>query len=289
MNSAIEKIVGSDYMRILSHIIGNLDSIEESTWMEQNKQITMLLNEIPVSYRERLTKIPPFNQPMVARKKNKPNKLTYNTDCRHEVVVRSDFFKRIRDDVASLNKLMETAYDGKEFFSHAKWEGMTPNEDTITYHKKISEIVDIILLPSYDLRKKILSKQGIIQDIFKNKTLPADIGLAEVVDIIYNFAIVEYRSKLLNDNRGYMKLFMKTFQDSNLAKMKGSSFTSFIDSIDFDKIENKDKLKSFAEGARKIFERAQDGKQIDAALLDDIRKLLENPVPDSTDVDGVEF
>ena len=292
MNTAIEKIVGSDYMKFLSYIIGELDAVEESVWLEQNQKITKLLYEIPAEYRPRLGKIPPFQEPKIAPKKKKPNKLIYNPDCRHEQVVRTEFFKKIREDIASLNSLMESSYDEKkkEFFSHARWNGTTPNQDTITYLEKISEIVDIILMPSYDVRNKILKRQDVIQDIFKNKTLPQDIGLAEVIDIIYNFAIVEYRSRLLNDSRGYMKLFMKTFQDSNLAKMKGSSFTSFIDAIDFDKIENKETLKSFAAGARKIFEHAQEGGKIDAKLLDEIRNLLENPVSGGEpDKDGVDL
>lgn len=174
----------------------------------------------------------------------------------------------------------------------------------IMLHDNSNAMIEIIMNPMYDVRKKISKNKTVISKIFKSlgspspskptrppvrgkvksrppltsKPVKSSSGIntmEDVCDILTKFMIARYRVAITGDCSHYVKTIQNTIQDvsaegNSASKIDGSRFIEIMDQIDIESLESGSAAHAFALNAKTIMEKiAANG---DRAITEDIIK-----------------
>lgn len=145
-------------------------------------------------------------------------------------------------------------------------------------------IINILLLPMYDVRKTIESHWDQINKIFKTKafqstqlTTPED-----VISILHQFIIAKYRATVTGNNKHYVRLFFDTVGNDSISNMDGARFLEIMDSIDLDKLDKEDQVYKFASAAKTTMQKIAHNEAITPDLLAEFDSIFANKDETST-------
>lgn len=304
-------------MKILSQITGVITTIDDDYWRNQNSLINGLIEKLAMEYP---ADKPHFETPFITETKKKKNviktKQVPNPECIHSNVVKTKWFKAICTFHSNISQLFERLFPEKGDdikFMPKILMGQTYNGHDLSVeeefnlvnseYKAIGTIINLILTPSYDVRARIRKSEATLRSIFKDGNLPKNIGFVDadadtgdlefdqIVNIVYYFVLAEYRSKIMNDSKGYVQVFLKTIGSAkSINNMSGAKFADFISALDLDKCSSNKEVKDFANKAGDILRDIDNGKS-KTSILKSIDDLLNKPMDDvlGEDVDGVDM
>lgn len=141
-------------------------------------------------------------------------------------------------------------------------------------------IINILLVPMYDVRGTIESHWSEINRIFKSKTFQQNVGSGsaisptDIVDILHQFIIAKYRATVTGKNKHFVKLFLDTLGNENVSNLDGARFMEIMDSIDLEKLNKKDKVYKFAVGARKAMSHLASSERVTPELLQEFDAMF---------------
>lgn len=321
MSSIINKVSGGNYMQILSQITGVITSIDDDYWVKQNALLDGLSQKLTMRFiTDPPTDKPHFEIPFITVEKKKKviikTKQVPNPECIHSTVVNTRWFKVLCNFHANVSQLIERLFPDKpenitfipNIMMGQRFNGHDLSDESefnslMEEYKAVGSIINLVLTPSYDVRAKIRKSDALLRSIFKDGNLPKNIGFVDpdantgdldfdqIVNIVYYFVLAEYRSKIMNDSKGYVKVFLKTVGSAkSINNMSGAKFADFISALDLDKCSSSREVKEFAAKAGDILRDIDSGKS-KATILKSIDDLLNKPIDDTgiIDEDGVEM
>lgn len=155
-----------------------------------------------------------------------------------------------------------------------------------------NDIINILLLPMYDVRKTIESHWSEIDRIFKSKafqqtTREAGAGNLtpdDIINILHKFIIAKYRASITGNNKHYVKLLMDTVGNENISNIDGARFIEIMDAVDIDQFNKKDKVYQFASKAKEVMKRLANNEQLTPAAIEELSRMMtEDVVEDNND------
>ena len=144
-------------------------------------------------------------------------------------------------------------------------------------------IINILMLPMYDVKATIESHWDQIEKIFKSKAIQqtADkAGLASEEDIILiltQFIIAKYRATVTGNNKHYIRLFFETVGNDSLANMDGARFLEIMEAIDLDKLDKSDNVYKFASSAKIAMRKIANNEAITPDILKEFDEIFNSP------------
>ena len=110
-------------------------------------------------------------------------------------------------------------------------------------------IINILMMPMYDVKATIQSHWGQIEKIFKTQAFQETNHIAspnDIVLILTQFIIAKYRATITGNNKHYVRLFFEAVGNDSFADMDGARFLEIMDAIDLDKLDKTDTVYKFA-------------------------------------------
>ena len=146
--------------------------------------------------------------------------------------------------------------------------------------KRFSKIIiNILMLPMYDVKKTIESHWLQIEKIFKNKTFQDATNMTkpdDIVLILTQFIIAKYRATITGNNKHYVRLFFDAVGNDSFANMDGARFLEIMDSIDLDKLDKSDSVYKFAMTAKTTMQKIAHNEAITPDLLKQFDEIFNN-------------
>lgn len=148
-------------------------------------------------------------------------------------------------------------------------------------------IINILMLPMYDVKATIQSHWNQIEKIFKSKAFQEANHIAspdDIVVILTQFIIAKYRATVTGNNKHYVRLFFDTVGNDSFADMDGARFLEIMDAIDLDKLDKTDNVYKFAVSAKTAMRKIANNEAITPDLFkefDDIFNPKEEQKPDA--------
>lgn len=153
--------------------------------------------------------------------------------------------------------------------------------------KRFSKIIiNILMLPMYDVKKTIESHWPQIEKIFKNKTFQDATNMTkpdDIVLILTQFIIAKYRATITGNNKHYVRLFFDAVGNDSFANMDGARFLEIMDSIDLDKLDKSDSVYKFAMTAKTTMQKIAHNEAITPDLLKQFDEIFNNNKTDQND------
>ena len=152
-------------------------------------------------------------------------------------------------------------------------------------------IINILMLPMYDVKATIESHWDQIEKIFKSKAIQSvnqSTGntLAsedDIVLILTQFIIAKYRATVTGNNKHYIRLFFDTIGNDSLANMDGARFLEIMEAIDLDKLDKSDNVYKFASSAKIAMKRIANNEAITPDILKEFDEIFNGkPEEDTT-------
>jgi hypothetical protein len=140
------------------------------------------------------------------------------------------------------------------------------------------DIINILLVPMYDVEQTIHSHWNQIDRIFKNKTFQQHaqgVSPTDVIRILHQFIIAKYRADVTGNNKHYVKLFFGTIGDETMANMDGARFMEIMDSIDMSAFNKDDKVYQFATNAKVIMQKIANNETLTPKMLEEITQMMD--------------
>jgi hypothetical protein len=139
-------------------------------------------------------------------------------------------------------------------------------------------IINILLVPMYDVKGTINSHWSEINRIFKTKAFQQTkiASPEDIVNILHQFIIAKYRATITGNDKHYVKLFLDTIGNENVSNMDGARFMEIMDAIDLDKLNKKDKVYKFALGAKKTMQRIANNENITPEILKEFDEMFND-------------
>lgn len=140
------------------------------------------------------------------------------------------------------------------------------------------DIINILLLPMYDVEATIHSHWNQIDRIFKNKTFQQHaqgVTPADVIKILHQFIIAKYRADITGNNKHYVKLFFGAVGDDTISNMDGARFMEIMDSIDLTAFDKDDKVYQFATNAKTIMQKIAQNEALTPKMLEEITQMMD--------------
>lgn len=139
-------------------------------------------------------------------------------------------------------------------------------------------IINILLVPMYDVKGTINSHWSEINKIFKTKAFQQTriASPEDIVNILHQFIIAKYRTTITGNNKHYVKLFLDTVGNENVSNMDGARFMEIMDAIDLDKLDKKDKVYKFALGAKSAMQRIANNENITPEILKEFDTMFND-------------
>ena len=212
-------------------------------------------------------------------------------------LIKTDWFKHVKHIEKEINKFMISSFPEKfedkdknfeyidaEYKQHPELMDIrtiydckicSPNifKSFMQLHKCCKIIINILLLPMYDVKKCIRNHWSKIEQIFKTKAFQQT-GIAspdDVVEMLYQFIVAKYRATVTGNNKHYVKLFLNTVGNENVSNIDGARFMEIMDSIDLDKLNKDEKVYKFALGAKTAMQKIVKNENANAEEI--IREL----------------
>lgn len=154
-------------------------------------------------------------------------------------------------------------------------------------------IINILLVPMYDVKGTIESHWSEINRIFKTKAFQQNAGAnnnispTDIVNILHQFIVAKYRATVTGNNKHFVKLFLDTLGNENVSNLDGARFMEIMDSIDLDKLNKKDKVYKFAVGARKAMTHLASSEHVTPELLQEFDAMFADE-PEQTEQTNTE-
>lgn len=139
------------------------------------------------------------------------------------------------------------------------------------------DIINILLLPMYDVEGTINSHWNQIDRIFKNKTFQQHaqgVTPSDVIRILHQFIIAKYRADITGNNKHYVKLFFGAVGDDTISNMDGARFMEIMDSIDLSAFDKDDKVYRFATSAKTIMQKIAQNEALTPKMLEEITQMM---------------
>lgn len=153
--------------------------------------------------------------------------------------------------------------------------------------KRFSKIIiNILMLPMYDVKKTIESHWQQIEKIFKNKTFQEATNMAkpdDIVLILTQFIIAKYRATITGNNKHYVRLFFDAVGNDSFANMDGARFLEIMESIDLDKLDKSDSVYKFAMTAKTAMQKIAHNEAITPDLLKQFDEMFNNSKSDQNE------
>lgn len=139
-------------------------------------------------------------------------------------------------------------------------------------------IINILMLPMYDVKSTIQSHWTQIEKIFKSRAFQeANIASADdIVLILTQFIIAKYRATVTGNNKHYIRLFFDTIGNDSFANMDGARFLEIMDAIDLDKLDKTDSVYKFAMSAKTAMRKIANNEAITPDLLKEFDDIFGN-------------
>ena len=146
-------------------------------------------------------------------------------------------------------------------------------------------IINILMLPMYDVKATIESHWDQIEKIFKSKAFQ-DANIASSNDIILiltQFIIAKYRATITGNNKHYIRLFFDAVGNDSFADMDGARFLEIMDAIDLDKLDKTDNVYKFATSAKTAMRKIANNEAITPDILKEFDEIFNNNNDNSND------
>lgn len=137
-------------------------------------------------------------------------------------------------------------------------------------------VIDILLVPMYDVKAKIDSNWSCIDNVFKTKAFKDAkfTSKEDIENILYQFIVAKYRATVTGNNKHYVKLFLDTVGSENISNMDGARFMEIMDSIDIDKLNKDDKVYKFAVNAKNAMKRIANSETVTPEILKEFDNMF---------------
>lgn len=142
-------------------------------------------------------------------------------------------------------------------------------------------VINILMLPMYDVKATIESHWDQIERIFKTQAFK-DTGVAsseDIVVILTQFIIAKYRATVTGNNKHYIRLFFDTVGNESLANMDGARFLEIMDAIDLDQLDKADNVYKFASSAKIAMKKIANNEAITPDILKEFDEIFNSPTP----------
>ena len=152
-------------------------------------------------------------------------------------------------------------------------------------------IINILMLPMYDVKATIESHWDQIEKIFKSKALQSVnqstgntlASEEDIVLILTQFIIAKYRATVTGNNKHYIRLFFDTIGNDSLANMDGARFLEIMEAIDLDKLDKSDNVYKFASSAKIAMKKIANNEAITPDILKEFDEIFNGkPKEDTT-------
>lgn len=152
-------------------------------------------------------------------------------------------------------------------------------------------IINIMLMPMYDVKATIEKHWPKIDKIFKTKAfqnLPQTpdgraISPGDIIYMLTQFIVAKYRATITGNNKHYVKLFLNTIGDENISSLDGARFMEIMDSIDLDKLNKNDNVYKFAMGAKTAMKKMINNENFNAEeIIRELDNMFNGDLNDTT-------
>jgi hypothetical protein len=151
-------------------------------------------------------------------------------------------------------------------------------QSIVLIKRACKDVINILLVPMYDVEQTIHSHWNQIDRIFKNKTFQQHaqgVTPSDVINILHKFIIAKYRADVTGNNKHYVKLFFGTIGDETMANMDGARFMEIMDSIDMSAFDKDDKVYKFATNAKTIMQKIAKNETLTPKMLEEITQMMD--------------
>ena len=151
-------------------------------------------------------------------------------------------------------------------------------QSLILMKRACKDVINILLVPMYDVEQTIHSHWNQIDRIFKNKTFQQHaqgVTPTDVIRILHQFIIAKYRADVTGNNKHYVKLFFGAVGDETMANMDGARFMEIMDSIDMSAFNKDDKVYQFATNAKTIMQKIANNETLTPKMLEEITQMMD--------------
>lgn len=234
-------------------------------------------------------------------KKKRPPREVINNGYLPQELIKTEWFKCVKHLERDINKfftevfplkeeegsvpsfaLLEQIYKEHPELSDIKLaldcqitnESMFNNISTIKQSCK--EIIDILLVPMYDVKQTIVSHSDKLDTIFKTKAFQNTqiASMDDIIEILYQFIVAKYRATVTGNDKHYVKLFLDTLGNDEVSNMDGARFIEIMDAIDLDKLDKRDRVYQFAVNAKKAINHIANNDNISPEIIAEFEAMF---------------
>lgn len=326
IDHVITKVSGSNnYMNDLSSITGNIMTIDREYYLSQLQKIQMANAVIKknildlyskteekelkqlVEVFEKKEKELNISNPYQQKVNNKTKKVKNILVLTPKKLYESNWFKFVREIETNCATLIsqfeiengEIQDKQREIFknnpetlnSFLFYNLRMDNEDVYRTNyllaKFANKVIEIVLSPAYDAEKFIRNhwmKQ--IDDVLSNGK---GMERKEIQHMVYMFVLAKYRLSLTSDSEEFTKILLKTLDDSSIGNLDAARFLDIVEGIDLEKMDKKENVYKFAEGAKEEIKKILTTKNINPTeILKDIEKLINKEEEETKEESKIE-
>ena len=333
-DALIQNITGSkNYVKELEKVTGNIEMIDMNYFKNINKSnmdadynIRKLLTMPDISISKEFFTlsiaqdfIHAIETHELKSKKSKKTKVKQIIAERFKPkqFINSDYFKIVKRIEKTCNNLIESYSSNNKFNIESVNNIIKTNPELMEtknlFGKKLLTeddcnivtelkkhchiIIDNYMLPMYDLRNTMIRNWHVLDPLFSKgnmKVKDITISQNEVQDMLYLFMIAKYRCTITENNKYYVKLFMKLINnvttdnnvdsnnyvesaESSIGKMDAARFLELLDTINFDAIDKKQTVYKFASQAKNIISKIVNKKEGESMenIMSEVTELLQ--------------
>jgi hypothetical protein len=131
-------------------------------------------------------------------------------------------------------------------------------------HKCAKKIIDVLMVPMYDVHKTITNHWDELKKAFREDTFQKQkfLGPGEIILILEQFVIAKYRATITNNNGHYVKLFFELIGNENIGAMDGPRFLEMMDNINLEQLHKEDKIYTFANSTKSILQQVVNKEKV---------------------------
>jgi hypothetical protein len=146
-------------------------------------------------------------------------------------------------------------------------------------YKCAKKIMDIFLLPAYDVKNTIKNHWSELKKVFKEDTFNKQhfLGPDDIILMLEQFVVAKYRATITNNNSHYVKLFFNLMGNENIGALDGPRFLEMMDNIDLEQLSKGDKIYTFASSAKETLKQIINKEKVNVdEIVKQFNQLFEN-------------